>query len=168
MMVYPNRPDLRRWDSAYGHDYRFVVNNLPLWPSGSLVWREEVIAVIRPHDGPRVAAPEKGAARVGPVRVSECCFRQNGCGDGGEEVACCRILQHISAVEDIGWCHVRRDACESCCASFPPSPGRPNPVVASLLYGLVLRLMDQGGVAGCDLDRADALRSWAEEHLASE
>jgi hypothetical protein len=166
MMVYPNRPDLRRWDSAYGHDYRFVVNNLPLWLPRSLVWREEVIAVLRPHDGPRAAGG--GRPAPGPVHANECCFREDVRADEGGEVACCRLLKQISAVVDARLCDVRRDACDSCCTSFPPSPVAPNPVVAALLYGLMLRIMDRGGVAGCDVDRAARLRSWAERDLAHE
>jgi hypothetical protein len=168
MLVCPNRPDLRRWDSAHGHDYRFVVNNLPLWSPGSLVWREEVIAVLRPHDAPRVDSPAPGEPREGPIRVSECCFRTRVHEEAGVEVACCRLLEQISGVEDAGWCDVRRDACESCCRSFPPSPVTLNPVVASLLYGLVLRILGRGGVTGCDHARAARLYSWAECGLAGE
>jgi hypothetical protein len=167
MIVFPNRPDLKRWDSEHGHDYRFVVNNMSLWPAGALAWREEVIAVLRPHEGAPTDA-SVGAARVGPTGVAECFYRQESRAEGGAEVARCRLLEQISGVEETGWCHVRRDACDSCCRSFPPSPVGLNPVVASLLYGLALRVQERGGVGGCDVFRAADLTSWAEKHLSQE
>jgi hypothetical protein len=163
MMVYPNRPDLLRWDSKHGHDFRFIFNNQALWPPDSLVWRDEVIAVIRPHNAPRDGEPG-----VGPARITECFFREEVREEAGVEIACCRLLEQISGVADAGWCAVRRDACESCCRTFPPSPAAPNPVVASLLYGLALRILENGGVPGCDPRRAAGLGSWAEAALAAE
>lgn len=168
MMVYPNRPDLRRWDGWFGHDFRFVLNNQRLWPPDSLVWRHEVIAVVRPHDGAAANGPTPGEPRVGPARITECFFREGAREEAGVEVARCRLLEQISGVSDGRWCEVRRDSCESCCRSFPPSPVAPNPVVASLLYGLVLRILEQGCVPGCDQSRAAWLRSWAESRLAVE
>jgi len=167
MIVFPNRPDLRRWDSEHGHDYRFIVNNMSLWSADALVWREEVIAVLRPHD----FAPTgkgAGAARVGPTRVAECFYREEPRTEGEAEIARCRLLEQITGVEMTMSCHVHRDACESCCRSFPPSPIGPNPVVASLLYGLAQCILESGGIGGCDVRRALELITWAEHHLTQE
>jgi hypothetical protein len=165
MIVFPNLPGLRPWDRWDGHDYRFVADNLPLWPSGSLVWRKEVIAIIRPaqEETGRPTRPE--AVTAGPRRVEECLFWDAAGVEGGDERAECGLLRQIIGAEDRRWCEVHRRACEACCASFPPSAIDINPVVASLLYGLTDQIVERGGVPGCDADRAAGLRDWAEVNL---
>ena len=45
--------------------------------------------------------------------------------------------------------------------SFPPSRRKLNPVVASLLHGAASRMLDAGGTAGCGVDAAVRVRSFA-------
>jgi hypothetical protein len=164
MIAFPNRRRLRRWDSQHGHDFRFVENNLPHWPPHSLVWREEIIAVIRPatHACTR-ATPEPE-----PRPVEQCTFREVVPGQARKKIARCRLLQQISGVDDPGWCRVRHDACEACCVSFRPSPIDMNPVIASLLYGLGEEILARQGVEGCSPEQAAGLQAWAERHLEVE
>jgi hypothetical protein len=159
MIVFPRRPGLAPWDSAHGHDHRFIANNLSLWPPGALVWREEVLTLIHPHS-------PRPAVRAAPARVEECPFRDEVRGHGAAERARCRLLEQILTAEGRRWCEVGRDACEACCASAPPGPFDVNPVVASLVYGLAEQIVERGGVAGCAAERAAGLRSWAETNLA--
>lgn len=161
MIVFPNHPGLWRWDNRHGHDYRFVVNNLALWPAGSLVWREEIIAVIRPHDGPFAGDPLPPSAQVAPRPVEQCPYRAAG------EPTRCRLLQQVSGVAE-EMCTVQRDACEACCAAFPPTVAHLNPVVAALLYELADSVAARGGVPGCDAARAVGLRARAEQGLELE
>jgi hypothetical protein len=151
MIVFPNQPNLKRWDSLHGHDHRFIVNNLPLWPPGSLVWREEVISVVRPHESQ-------------PADISECFYRQDIRENAGVEIAQCRLLEQICG-PPARHCDVRRDACESCCRSFPPSPVAPNPVIASLLYRLVGQMLSTEQTNGHDYDALSRIQLWAEAHL---
>jgi uncharacterized HAD superfamily protein len=72
-------------------------------------------------------------------------------------VARCGLLASITGLLDPQLTCVTRDACEACCRSFPPSVDEFNPVVASLLYDLSARIVDQGGRAGCDVGKARAL-----------
>jgi hypothetical protein len=160
MIVCPNRPNLKRWDSMHGHDYRFVVNSLPLWPPDSLVWREEVIAVVRPHECLNGCEVQEASARV-----AECFYRQEVNNEVGVEIARCLLLEQIGGADAVRWCTVRRDACESCCRSFPPSPAIPNPVIASLLYGLARRMLESGAKESCDFHKAAQLQLWAEDRL---
>jgi hypothetical protein len=161
MIVFPNLPQLQRWDKRDGHDFRFVVNNLPLWPTGSLVWREEVIAIVRPTDGEFLPLPRSSAMTSGPRRVEDCPYRDCVPTEKLHEVACCRLVRQIIGAEGSEWCEVRRDACEACCTSFPPSPIDINPVIASVLYNLTDRIIERGGVSGCETDRAAGLQDWA-------
>lgn len=46
MLAYPNRPDLPRWDTEFGHDLRWAEAAAALFPA--VVWHETVISEIRP------------------------------------------------------------------------------------------------------------------------
>jgi hypothetical protein len=83
----------------------------------------------------------------------------------GKEATICRLVQHASGVEEAGLCTVRPDACTACCASFAPSAQEPNPIVASLLFSLAGQILEQGGVAGCPVDKAAFLQAWSRPHL---
>ncbi len=163
MIVFPNRSDFRPWDSEHGHDHRFVVDNLSLWPADSLVWREEIVALIRPHEAPR---DEETAARdplERPLAPGECPFREIERGASG--IARCRLLEHLSGVVDRSICQVADDACAACCRSFPPTEQNINPVVGSMLYSLTEDVLKRGGVAGCSAEKAVELQAWAERSL---
>lgn len=50
-IVVPNDPQrLGRWGDRYEGDWDFLESTLALYPLGAEVWREEVIALIRPAD----------------------------------------------------------------------------------------------------------------------
>lgn len=101
-----------------------------------------------------------------PVFQPEHCkYRSDVRGGGTEELARCELLQEVSGVGASDLCRVRRDACEACCKSTPPTPNRINSVVASLLYGLTERVVAVEGVPGCDLGKAVGIRSWAWKNL---
>jgi hypothetical protein len=49
MFVAPNDPArLGRYGNRYGGDYDFIRSTVDSYPPGSLVWREEVICLVRP------------------------------------------------------------------------------------------------------------------------
>lgn len=69
--------------------------------------------------------------------VEDCRFRNTTGGVDGVETASCDLLRHWLGKElEYVPCEVRRDACEACCLSWPPSKTELNPVVASLLVSL--------------------------------
>ena len=92
--------------------------------------------------------------------VETCPFRGNVGQEDGVEMGTCRLLEALIGGPDEAWWRVRRDACEACCRSFPPSPENVNPVVASLVYGVTARILDRRP-AGYDLQRMRALRETA-------
>lgn len=91
--------------------------------------------------------------------LAECNFRR---GTPESEVAACGLLAEATGLKEVRLCEVSRDACEACSQSFKPSVDDPNPVVASLLYQLADKIIQRGGVHGCDVDKAGQLREWAE------
>ncbi|HEY2157755.1 MAG TPA: hypothetical protein VGH33_19150 [Isosphaeraceae bacterium] len=97
-------------------------------------------------------------------RVEDCSYRR----PSAEADARCGLLARLTGVADASSCTVGRDACEACCRGFPPSEDDLNPVVASLLYDLSSRIVDRGGVAGCDRDRAVELNRWAAQSVPTE
>ncbi len=101
-----------------------------------------------------------------PRDIAACPFRESLPFADGESA--CRLLAELSGVEELSLCRVPREACEACCRSFPPSAENLNPVVASLVYGMALRVADSGGVAGCDSLRADDLLRLAAQNLPAE
>src|SRR5262249_25226517 len=98
----------------------------------------------------------------------DCRYRSIRPSANGTELAHCRLLQDVSGVSDAPLCAVGRAACEDSCRSGEPSVHQINPVLGSLLYELASEVMRRGGVPGCDADRADRLRRWAEEFLDAE
>ncbi|MDB5388806.1 MAG: hypothetical protein JWM11_4452 [Planctomycetaceae bacterium] len=67
--------------------------------------------------------------------IETCIYRRTESALG--ENAHCHLLHQISGFEDGQKCTVRRDACDACCQSFPPSLESWNPVIASLLINLL-------------------------------
>ena len=78
--------------------------------------------------------------------------------------AICRLLEQIVR-SDSHWATVSRDACQACCASFPPTKEDLNPVVASLLYGITADLLAASDLVETDADRLRQLHHWAEQSL---
>lgn len=98
--------------------------------------------------------------------VSNCQYRHSVRRRGPTEDAACRLLAEITGIGDEASCRVNRDACEACCASYPPSASVPNPVVASLLYRLCGEVVEQGGAPGLSADDAARMGDLAEFYLA--
>jgi Glycosyl transferase family 2 len=164
MIVFPNcRKRLARWRRSNVHDYCFVVDSLALWPPDALVWRQEIIAIIRPHEA---TAPQEPGSSSGRARfVDHCPYRHSVRGRGKMETARCRLLQELSGIRNSRWSRVGRDACLACCANALPSVEELNPVVGSLLLDIARRVQGQGGVAGCNTSKAQDLEAWAAENL---
>jgi len=167
MILFPNRAGLVRWDSYHGHDFRFVANNLA-GQSTRLVWREEIIAVIRPHEGAATNRVPHGSAEDGPPAVEECPFRQDVSTDEDGETAVCMLLHQLSGVDVTYPYRIQRDACTACCASGATSAIAPNPVTAALLYGFAHQILMKGGSRGCSAARAATLKTWSEPFLRLE
>jgi glycosyltransferase involved in cell wall biosynthesis len=92
--------------------------------------------------------------------VEECPHYESKPGDNGK-VAQCRLLQRVLQTDDPMFSEVKRDACEACCRSDFPSPRLYNSVIASFVHAGARRIVEQNGVAGCDVERAEKLRDFA-------
>jgi hypothetical protein len=108
---------------------------------------------------------ERARSRVKPPPIEQCPYRAHPREEAGVEVARCRLLQEVSGVKEEELCMVRRDACAACRETFTPSVQEVNPVVASLLFNLAGRVLEQSGVPGCDAGQAAALQQRAEADL---
>jgi glycosyltransferase involved in cell wall biosynthesis len=98
--------------------------------------------------------------------LEDCEYRHRVRPNGGTELADCLLLEMITGAAGAGLCTVRRDACEACCETFEPRPGDLNPVTASLLYKVTDKVIDLGGVPGCDLSAARRMQVKAEANLS--
>jgi hypothetical protein len=120
-----------------------------------------------------VKFPELNGWFIGPTadpsprQVEDCAFRHDVRRDPDVDVelATCKLLQQLSGVMDPRLCEVRRDVCQACRESSDPSLTSINSIVASLLFRLADRVVERGGVAGCDTRSAVHLRDCAEEYL---
>ena len=101
------------------------------------------------------------------MRLLESCpYREPAlAADGGAEVATCGLLRSITGLEAGSLSMIGRDACSACCAWPEPSADRINPVLASLLTRQAEAVLTAGGLPGCDLERAAALRAEAVRSL---
>lgn len=97
--------------------------------------------------------------------VQTCRHRRAVHREGALEFATCALVHQIVGSKDDSCGRVPLAACEACCRSFPPSAEKMNPVVASFVLATALRVIDRGGMPGCDLERACALRESATNHL---
>lgn len=98
--------------------------------------------------------------------VDRCQHRFRARRKGKREVACCGLLRAITGIEDERYSTVGRDACEVCVKLPAPTTARINQVLASFLYQTARRVIEEGGVAGCDPGKAVGIRAWAERNLA--
>ena len=112
-------------------------------------------------------APWFRKAALRPIRrVEDCPFRKDLGEAEGKETARCDLLRHWIGTELMSVpCTVRRDACEACCASWPPSHSELNPVIASLLVTLCDQVMAAGAVNGSVAEKTVAVRDRAVENL---
>jgi hypothetical protein len=105
---------------------------------------------------------------AGSSSVDQCPHRTNVRREGDREAATCGLLHQITGVADPALGTVGRDACVYCRRSADSSVHQLNPVVASLIYGAMREVIGRGGAPGCDRDRAERLKRWAEEFLDSD
>ncbi len=96
----------------------------------------------------------------------DCVYRRRSRWEEEREFADCLLLETVTGIDGSLHFGVRRDACESCCDHFPPTPEHLNPVVASLLYGVASRVIAVGGMSGCDVSKAAELQAIAERNLS--
>ncbi len=95
----------------------------------------------------------------------QCLHRKDVRRENGAEFATCGLLvQILRAREDLY--PVRRDACEACCGTSPRRGTPINPIQASLILEAANLIVERGGVAGCDISRADRHRGMAMRHLS--
>ncbi len=102
-----------------------------------------------------------------PSTLIDCRYRRSARRHGTTESAICELLKKVTGIRNADACRVKREACEACWASDPPTPELPNPVVASLLYQLSDGVFRQGGVPGLSARKAARLVVQAESYLAN-
>lgn len=95
-----------------------------------------------------------------------CPFRAPAFASGGAAVMTCRLVGEIVGVDDPEVLRVERDACEACCRALPAPIDRSlNLILVSVVFAAATRVVERGGVAGCDADKARRVRDWAVDHL---
>jgi hypothetical protein len=125
---------------------------------GSTQNRCDEATLIERH--PELADWFRAAGERKTRRPADCSFRLDVRGQGRDEIARCDLLrQVIDRVSQDEPRDVRRDVCDACCASSPPSIGGWNHVIASLL----ITFCDRNENA--DRMTIAALRERAETHL---
>jgi Glycosyl transferases group 1 len=99
--------------------------------------------------------------------VDECPHRRP-IADGPPDVAVCEFLRTMTGVTEGARLHVRRDLCEACCASLPPTERYLNPPLASRIYDLTAQILAEGTADPTACSRHELLLAMAEESLAVE
>jgi hypothetical protein len=77
----------------------------------------------------------------------------------------CGLVARLTGVAAGGLSAVSDATCDACCSSFPPSPRRLNPIVASLVFSAASRIAAAGGTPDCSVERADRLKGLAERSM---
>ncbi len=77
----------------------------------------------------------------------------------------CALVERITGAGDPALGRVPRETCEACCRSVQPGENL-NPVIASLVYTAAGKILESGGLPGCDRTRAEQLRARVLGHLA--
>ncbi len=96
------------------------------------------------------------------VRTPEQCLHRSAVEwQEGVEVASCGLVGQILGLTADETHVARRDACEGCCRSWPPTGPRMNPVVASMVLDVAGRVIERGGAPGCDVSHAERVRDRA-------
>ena len=98
-------------------------------------------------------------------QVEACPFRDEVEGTGRDGAARCRLVARIAGNAGGEGVAVRRSTCDACCAAVEPTTEALNPVTASLLYSLSVKILAKGGAPGCDAGRASELKDWAFANL---
>ncbi len=115
-----------------------------------------------PELGQWLVPPRNGSSTR---HVDACHFRRDVQRHGNVETARCELIRQITNVADFSLCEIRREVCAACCESSNPSRSSVNPPIATSLYQLARRIVDRGGVAGCDPTSAAHVRRFAESQL---
>jgi hypothetical protein len=76
---------------------------------------------------------------------------------GAAGFAECGLVTSMTGVTSGELSVVSDDACAACCRSFPPSPRKLNPVVASLVHTAATRILESGGMVGCSVEQAEGV-----------
>jgi glycosyltransferase involved in cell wall biosynthesis len=97
--------------------------------------------------------------------VGRCGYRTPLETEEGSDRAHCGVVAQILGVAEGPACVVNRDACEACLQSLVPGDAL-NPVVASLIFMATDSIRRAGGIPGCSVAKAEALRGRVEGHLA--
>src|SRR5262249_23412714 len=108
---------------------------------------------------------KRAGTRWKPRAPEQCDFREEIAAGKNRGAFRCRLLRELSGVKRADACLVPPDVCRACCASWPPSADEINPVVASCLFALLGRVLQQGGVSGCTIEQASGLQELAERNL---
>lgn len=157
----------KAWFDAAVHDRAALVDapDFRHYWHGSIERRMDEAALVARY--PELEPWFRLAETVPPRRVEDCPHREDVRREAasGDEVARCHLLRLMLGADDDRLADVHRSACVACSAAPRPSPYELNPVVASLLMTRCERVIDAGGVPGCDLEKAVALAKYAERGL---
>ena len=104
--------------------------------------------------------PQNTAKLVLPT-VATCRWRTVGDRASAE----CGLVTSLIGAASSPLSTVVEETCRACCNSFPPSPTKLNPVVASLVYLAASQILDAGGTLDCTPDQAAQLKKRAEHSL---
>jgi hypothetical protein len=94
----------------------------------------------------------------------QCPYRHASQGPG-EKKSTCGFIGLLSGTDDPDLRIVSDEFCVSCCRHEIPSKDELNPIVASLLYDCTLKVIERGGVEGCDVAEAKSLQETAIANL---
>ena len=112
---------------------------------------------------------QKRSVMRGPAfaaQPEDCPERSDVQGRGDSQTATCARLASWVGNAERRWTAVRRDACQAC-VRRQVAPGKPmNSVIASHLYRTTSQILQQDGIPGCDVQKANQLQELAEKHLA--
>jgi hypothetical protein len=111
-------------------------------------FNHHTLSIMR-HEMSKIVLPNVETCRWRSVR-----------GKGAE--AECTLVTSITGVTSGELSVVSHDACTACCRTFPPTPRKLNPVVASLVHTAATRILEAGGMDGCDLGKAERVGRLAE------
>ncbi len=97
-------------------------------------------------------------------RSFEDCRYRNPLDANGRETAVCNMVSLVTGVTDLRLCLADRDACVACCAESRAGDAI-NPVVASLVFNAATRILQDGGHAQCDVERARHLQRCVSDQI---
>lgn len=95
----------------------------------------------------------------------DCPYRVNVRREGDLEVADCQLLSQITSVCDAPLITVHRDACQACHGESRPTRNSLNPTMAGLLNRMCEKVVEQKGVIGCDIQKAERLKKWSYDNI---